>query len=535
MHIKRVSFTSNNLLDTLKTKNNNPNNTIITNNPLDKTNKQPETKKLHNKKYLYASILSLILLAAAVIKRKSISKFFSPRSEKNLNNKKVQDISNKVKIKKTEENIQVESPKVVKTDEPQKVKVKYRRKHKDESLNVNVEKISLKIKEQDTIIQKEKEFLCSKNSSLGTKFDENVSSFYEYITNYMQLSTNELDYCEKVNRYTTEDIINEVCKFVKKAEDDGIEYSEKLICALFKKGMLQQAHIHHSPEGYEGFQMFHRNCENRKMMNQLISIMRETPKEPGEKSLDYVNKIVQTRKNTINKQNTQRAEEIKKALTYSDNTSIEQIDLSNEDKKAFIEHLKYHDFNFRTEVFEKAPSKDFSWKELAMYWKRNYTGNNSRIKAQKPDLQRIEEGMLQRSFERYKTDNCNPVYRWVGDSSVTDIVRKIPDKGKVYKYNSLISCSTNHVKGEDCHVWGSGISNFDDRHPDSTLKFIIHPKSKESKSYFLENTAYGNYETVYPANTEFVILDKRLEEFVNLTDKAHEKSNFKWVIEMQEV
>lgn len=299
--------------------------------------------------------------------------------------------------------------------------------------------------------------------------------------------------------------------------------------------MLQQTHIHHSPEGYEGFQMFHRNCENRKMMNQLIAIMRATPKEPGEKSLDYVNKIVQTRKTMINKQNTQRTEEIKKALTYSDNNSFEQIDLSNEDKNAFIEHLNYHDFNFRTEVFEKDPSKDFSWKELAMYWKRNYTGNNSRIKAQKPDLQRIEEGMIQRSFERYKTDNYNPVYRWVGDSSVTDIVRKMPDKGKVYKYNSIISCSTNPVKGEDCHVWGSGISNFDDRHHDSTLKFIIHPKSKKSKSYFLENTAYGNYETVYPANTEFVILDKRLEEFVNLTDNAHEKSNFKWVIEMQEV
>ena len=114
----------------------------------------------------------------------------------------------------------------------------------------------------------------------------------------------------------------------------------------------------------------------------------------------------------------------------------------------------------------------------------------------------------------------HPVVRWLQIVENSDEFVQNFKEGDTYKYKYLQSCSKD---GTYCE------NEFRDDTIEKNVKFIIHPKSETSKARDLGDRKYGGLEVIYPANQEFVILDKALVKY-------HDGKNdfYRWVIHMQE-
>ncbi len=61
------------------------------------------------------------------------------------------------------------------------------------------------------------------------------------------------------------------------------------------------------------------------------------------------------------------------------------------------------------------------------------------------------------------------------------------------------------------------------------VKLIIHPQGKKSQAIDIGYGQYGANEAIYPKNSKFVVVDKRLVEHVE-----NGESTYRWIVEMQE-
>ena len=94
--------------------------------------------------------------------------------------------------------------------------------------------------------------------------------------------------------------------------------------------------------------------------------------------------------------------------------------------------------------------------------------------------------------------------------------------GETYSYPHMQSTSTSLT-------WSEGV--FRDDNPGMNLKFIIHPRSKTSKAYFMGSKSIGDGEAVYLPDTKFTVLDKRVERAEDSVGNIF----YRHIIEMQEL
>ena len=171
--------------------------------------------------------------------------------------------------------------------------------------------------------------------------------------------------------------------------------------------------------------------------------------------------------------------------------------------------------------------EDLSYEELCQKAINKYVGGDYSLKGAS---KRVQKAVLN-SLPRYNSskithyyDGLNdfekhPVVRWLFIKNPEEFVQNF-NKGEIYKYNNIQSCSKI---GTYCE------NEFKDSTPEMTVKFIIHPKSETSNARDLGERKYGDNEVLYPANQEFVILDKELVKFHD-----REQDFYRWVIHMQE-
>lgn len=94
--------------------------------------------------------------------------------------------------------------------------------------------------------------------------------------------------------------------------------------------------------------------------------------------------------------------------------------------------------------------------------------------------------------------------------------------GETYSYPKMQSTSTSLT-------WSEGV--FRDDNPGMNVKFIIHPRSKTSKAYYMGSKSLGDGEAVYLPDTKFTVLDKRVERAEDSVGNIF----YRHIIEMQEL
>lgn len=106
--------------------------------------------------------------------------------------------------------------------------------------------------------------------------------------------------------------------------------------------------------------------------------------------------------------------------------------------------------------------------------------------------------------------------------NINNFVNETFIPGATYSYPRHQSMSKSEKFAEGVHR---------DDNPGMNMKFVIHPKSKISKAYDIGMRDLGANEAIYPAETPFKILDRKLEE-------AHDSVGnpfYRRVVEMQEI
>lgn len=129
------------------------------------------------------------------------------------------------------------------------------------------------------------------------------------------------------------------------------------------------------------------------------------------------------------------------------------------------------------------------------------------------DLAQIEKRKLEsypKRLERWKTYDTD---KWVDETFKV---------GETYSYPKMQSTSTSLT-------WSEGV--FRDDNPGMNVKFIIHPRSKTSKAYYMGSKSLGDGEAVYLPDTKFTVLDKRVERAEDSVGNIF----YRHIIEMQEL
>ena len=134
-----------------------------------------------------------------------------------------------------------------------------------------------------------------------------------------------------------------------------------------------------------------------------------------------------------------------------------------------------------------------------------------------------KQGMIEHAeFERRRIDTYpKRLEKW--KSYDTDkYVNETFKIGETYSYPQMQSTSTSLT-------WSEGV--FRDDNPGMNIKFIIHPRSKTSKAYYMGSKSIGDGEAVYLPDTKFTVLDKRVERAEDSVGNIF----YRHIIEMQEL
>ena len=286
-----------------------------------------------------------------------------------------------------------------------------------------------------------------------------------------------------------------------------------------------------------GFQIYSRKEQNKKILVGLTRIANRTPQKEGEKISTYLDRIIKSYKKREKQLDDFRIENIKNRLKYSLNDERRTIkkELSKENKSKIIEALneeiKENYSNLKPLTNNSSISKILStWtymcvgshdilpKELQKELFELLEDYNS---SDKPET-KIDHVFYDEKIAKsgYKQDfEFEPVYRWMKISGTNDFIENFPRNGEIYTINNSVSCSMNKFYAEE---------EFCDSNPSMNVKLVIHPKSKISRAKVL---GY-NQEVIYNQGEKFIVLSKDLVEY---TDAKSGTSNFKWEIHLQEI
>ena len=233
-------------------------------------------------------------------------------------------------------------------------------------------------------------------------------------------------------------------------------------------------------------------------------------------SMEDLKSMINTKAERINKRhdNNTLNNRVKEKIKYSSDEILpdEKIIL-NEEEMQELRKLARTDENL-------------SYEELCQKAVNKYVGGDYSILKASENVQKAILNTLPR-YNSTKWEHCinsdfekPPVVRWLSIYENPDEFVKKFNEGEIYKYNRIQSCSKEEKFCEN---------EFKDSTPEMIVKFVIHPKSETSKARDLGERKYGDREVLYPANQEFVILDK---ELVAYNDQNN--SFYRWVIHMQE-
>ena len=121
-------------------------------------------------------------------------------------------------------------------------------------------------------------------------------------------------------------------------------------------------------------------------------------------------------------------------------------------------------------------------------------------------------------FEKHPLTRWLGIYPWNKFDGILDKIKV----GNIYSYNNMQSCSKNTKYAEEG-------TDYRDDCIDMNMKFVIHPKKDLTKAYDIGMRKYGDREVIYPAGTEFIVLDKKMIKATSING-----SSYRWVIHMQE-
>ena len=233
-------------------------------------------------------------------------------------------------------------------------------------------------------------------------------------------------------------------------------------------------------------------------------------------SMEDLKSMIKAKSERINKKHNNRTlnNRVKEKIKYSpDEILPDEKIILNEEEMQELKKLARTDENL-------------SYEELCQKAVNKYVGGDYSILKASENVQKAILNTLPR-YNSTKKEHCinsdfekHPVVRWLSIYENPDEFVKKFNEGEIYKYNRIQSCSKEEKFCEN---------EFKDSTPEMIVKFVIHPKSETSKARDLGERKYGDREVLYPANQEFVILDK---ELVSYNDQNN--SFYRWVIHMQE-
>ena len=362
---------------------------------------------------------------------------------------------------------------------------------------------------------------------------------------------NNLDY--KVIKETDKALygttLNEYGQFfvdtVKKAEEDGIKPEDitKIYQKMHDSAALTDAQIGSITSTYSafserGYNAKHQLIARRDFIRDIDTLKTEIPQQEGEKLSDYLQRLINKRKENVAKEKQKRIETIKSRLHYE--TSIgekEKIELTTDE----VEELRAALIKRKIAKTDKERMQNADLNHLISEYITESTGDydapevSDRIqKACFNHMSRYNSTTSMREFEsgRDKTFVYEPLYRWMSKGKECDKFTEETFKiGETYTFPWKQSCSKNKYYAE---------TSFCDTNSEKNFKFVIHPKSETSRAIDIGYGNYGCNEAVYNKGEQFRIIDIYDEEVTNVgqnIDKEYwqPRSFYHKVVHLQEL
>ena len=261
----------------------------------------------------------------------------------------------------------------------------------------------------------------------------------------------------------------------------------------------------------------------------ILNMMDEMPKAEGEKTSEYLQKVISAHINKAQKEEAAFEELIKSKLHYADDLPENKIQLTPAEKQELIDKLN--------ECTGLNLSADTPLYKLSDIWKNKY------ISGMTPDLSQSAETAILSNFPKASADayylkapytpyiaanyRHKPLCRWMQINNIDDFLRQFADEGCEYSYNRLQSCSVNYHFGE--------IKSFNDWTSKYNVKFIIHPKTSTHRAVEMGEGKYGNTEAIYPAGEKFKYLGKIKREVAKDSLAGVNETFYRWEIHLQEM
>ena len=333
---------------------------------------------------------------------------------------------------------------------------------------------------------------------------------------------------------------------VKKAENEGIKPED--IAKIYEK-MHDSANLSDSQievltqsygEVYEfSYKVKHQLKARKQFIQDLDKLKQENPQQENEKLSDYLQRLINKRKENVELEKQKRIETIKSRLQYSDSAVAEEKIELNADE---IEELREALLIRKCTEKEKEEIKNADLSKLISEYLDEATsdydapGVSDRIqKACFGRIKRYNSTTSQRESE-YSRDNTykyEPLYRWMGFGNKCDEFAEETFKiGGEYTFPKKQSCSKDKYFAETMFRDDNGSMNF---------KFIIHPKSETSRAVDTGMGHYGCNEAVYNKGERFRVIDVYDEEVTNPRAKldssswANERSFYRKIVHLQEM
>lgn len=423
------------------------------------------------------------------------------------NAKKEADRLNRIK---EEAKIKAEQEAKIKTEQEAKIKAEQEAKIAAQNLKTNgLKDLQVGLREKITLKPYDEYFDGAKKEELRSAvFSMSVHDFGNEIVNSIKKA--------EQSGLNQQDILKEV--------KSALNITDESIDSISKSFLTDNNHA----KGLTSFNAKNQLKQRQALVSDIEKLQNKYSQKGDESLSDYFTRLLDMRKQNKEEQKLRHIETIKQKLQYGDNgITEEKIVLTPEEVNELRTSLKssyYGDEKLYLEASEE---------QLKRRWLLELTNDMDTSVVPK----RIEQACFQTlkrydsSLKDYLIDSTfvhEPLYRWMAVNNVDAFVEKNFTPGVNYKFPRFQSCSKDKSFAE---------TYYNDWNPGMNFKFIIHPKSKISKAHNVENGCYGSNEAVYSADENFVIIDKRIEEFVVNNPKSNcgIRSFFKWIVEMQEV